>query len=137
MSGVTYLTNLRLVRYKDQRGGADFVLTHEFVVIVRVAGSLNGVRICVPAGFETDLNSVPRGFRWLVSVVDGIEGAIVHDFLYRVPGKHGRAWADEGLATMDKDQIGWLTRNVKWLGVRAGGWFTWRKMRRSDTTLGP
>lgn len=36
----------------------------------------------VPMGFETDLASVPRAFRNLVSKVDGIEASVIHDWLY-------------------------------------------------------
>jgi len=121
--GVVYLTGLYLQRDRKQRGTAIFVLSKEYRVVV------DGVTITVPAGFESDLNSVPRGFRWLVSVTDGIEGAIVHDYLYRIPNGHTRAWSDRVLRLMDKDNINWLQRNVKQLGVRAGGWWTWRQTR--------
>ena len=36
----------------------------------------------VPGGFETDLASVPRLLRSIVSKVDGIEASIIHDWLY-------------------------------------------------------
>lgn len=120
---VRYLTSLYLKRDKEQIGTAIFVLTKEYRVEVL------GHTITVPAGFTTDFSSVPRMFRWLVSVVDGLEGSVVHDFLYRIPGEHSRAFADDVLAAMDRDQMGWLRRNAKYLGVRAGGWYTWRQTR--------
>lgn len=121
---IKYLTDLHLVRYRDKRDNAQFVLSKEYRVVAF------GVTITVPAGFKTDFSSVPRGFRWLVSVTDGIEGSIVHDRLYRLPGTYTRSFADSVMEAMDRQQLGWFRRKSKWLGVRAGGWYTWRRARR-------
>ena len=119
------LTNLYLTRGRKQRGTANFVLSREFRV------SVFGHTITVPANFETDFSSVPRGFRWLVSVVDGIEGSIVHDFLYRI-GQDGidRELADKILTEIDKVSVKWYRRIPKLIGVRVGGWWTWHKARK-------
>jgi hypothetical protein len=70
-------TDLVLIR-KLERPSANtkFRLYRDFVV------DYSGWEIRVPKGFETDLASVPRFLRSLVSKVDGIEAAVVHDYLY-------------------------------------------------------
>lgn len=121
---IEYLTDLHLIRYREKRKGAQFILSREYRVVV------DGHLITVPAEFHTDLASVPRLFRGLVSVVDAIEGSIIHDFLYRIPGEHDRAWADKVLEAMAAEQgASWVRRKMMWLGVRAGGWYTWRQKR--------
>ena len=124
MADVVYLTPMLLARYQKQRGSAIFVTTHEFRVIVK------GITITVPAGFETDFGSVPRLVRWAVSVVDGLEGSLVHDFLYRVPGSHTRAWSDEVMTTLDIGQMAEWRREVKYQGVRAFGQPSWDNARK-------
>lgn len=54
------------------------------------------VAITVPAGFETDLASVPRVFRRWASPSDRswAAAAVVHDYLCALPGVSGRALAD-------------------------------------------
>lgn len=48
----------------------------------------SGDTICVPAGFVTDMASVPRVF-WNLCPPDGPWGkaAVIHDYLYRTGGK--------------------------------------------------
>jgi len=124
------LTNLYLMRGRKQRGTAIFVLSREFRV------SIFGHTITVPANFETDFSSVPRGFRWLVSVVDGIEGSVIHDFLYRIGHDNiDRDMADRILTEIDKESVKWYRRIPKWIGVRVGGAFTWNKARSNALGL--
>lgn len=124
ISNVTYLTRLDTYRDKEQHGTANFILSKEFRVVVF------GVTITVPAGFATDFNSVPRLFRWMVSRTDGVEGAVVHDYLYNTPDIYSRGWADDVLNEMDKDQINPIIRVVKNTGVRVGGWKRWNEVRK-------
>ena len=80
----------------------------------------------VPRGFVTDLGSVPRMFWWLVSPEEIIHGAIVHDYLYR--NQIGRRTAaDRLLYRSARRYIGPFRATVVWLGVRFGGYFTWRE----------
>lgn len=66
-------TDLVLVRRLERpRADTQFVLGADFIV---------GPYL-VPKGFQTDLASVPRAVRSLVSKVDGIEASVVHDYLY-------------------------------------------------------
>lgn len=70
-----------------------YCLTRSFEYHV---GALNsGIVISVPAGFVTDLASVPRLF-WSVFPPDGdyAKAAVIHDYLY-ASGQYSRLWADE------------------------------------------
>lgn len=79
------------------KGGATWSLAEPMEYHVGAEDSDTVVE--VPAGFETDLASVPWFGRWLVSSWKGTaRAAVVHDFLYSVVGRrvHGftRAQAD-------------------------------------------
>lgn len=71
-----FLTDLHLVRFKDRKGKAFATLSEEYRVEV------DGKTITVPAGFVTDLASVPRRLRGIVSLDRGVEAAVIHDYLY-------------------------------------------------------
>ena len=56
-----------------------------------VGSPTSDVVITVPANERTDLASVPRYLRWLLSTWQGTaRAAIVHDYLYRTGGEDGR-----------------------------------------------
>jgi len=99
--------------------------------------------ITVPAGFVTDLTSIPRAV-WSFYPPDGpwVKAAVIHDFLYYTKGTgewHGRVGisrltpytrkeADdilkEGMA--DRGISSW-EQGVIWTAVRAGGAGGWGK----------
>ena len=83
----------------------------------------------IPAGFVTDLASVPRAARWLIPKGRNESlGAVVHDFIYRghVPGIT-RAQADRlFLEIMEQSGVGWWRRQAIYRAVRAGGWASWK-----------
>jgi hypothetical protein len=79
--------------------------------------------VVIAAGFLTDFASIPRGL-WAIWPPTGPYGkaAVVHDWLYRTPGVATRADADRTLLeAMEVLQVGWLTRQVIYRGVRLGG----------------
>lgn len=101
-----------------------------------------GDLITVPAGFVTDLASIPR-WGWILLPPDGpwVKAAIVHDFLYATSGtaqwkrrRDGRARADpytraeaddvfkEALQNRGVDR---LRRLILWAAVRLGGGRGW------------
>lgn len=102
-------------------------------------------RITVPAGFVTDLASIPR-LVWSFYPPDGpwVKAAVVHDFLYDTQGDgrwngregvaralpYSRAEADgillEGMVARD---VGRWERLVIWLSVRLGGGRGWARAR--------
>jgi hypothetical protein len=88
-------------------------------------------KVIVPAGFQTDLDSVPRIplAYWLVKG-RAIKSAVLHDFLYRQ--QVGREYADSVmLAAMEEEGVGWIARRLIWAGVRAGG--SWAYEAKGET----
>ena len=88
-----------------------------------------GRAFIVPAGFITDLASIPRVFRWLFTGHGkSREPSVIHDFLYRQ--RHPRKQADKvfrealGVAGMSL-----MARQAMYLAVRSGGWVYYMKQR--------
>jgi len=84
--------------------------------------------ILVPAGFETDFASVPRGL-WNLFPPDGsyTAAAVVHDCLYR-EGVAKRAAADAVfLEAMVVTGTGRFTRICIWASVRLFGWMHYKR----------
>lgn len=93
--------------------------------------SESGESFVVPAGFRTDLASVPRGVPGLVRLLfrgplQTAHAAILHDWLYS-RGEVSRFEADrlfwEALRATGESRVGaWLM----WAGVRGFGWMAYR-----------
>jgi hypothetical protein len=93
---------------------------------------LAGVATTVPAGFVTDLASIPAALRWALDVNGrSRRAAVLHDWLYAL-GLCTRAEADETLrlALIAEGESPAAAR-VYWLGVRTGGWVAWNAHRRA------
>lgn len=91
--------------------------------------------LTVPAGYLTDLASVPR---WpLVYLSTGGYAAlpsILHDWLYEVPGDITRKQADQVFLDLMRelnDPPNAITRRLMYLGVRLGGRRAWRRYREA------
>lgn len=96
-----------------------------------------GLEILVPEGFVTDLASVPRGF-WnlLPPAGDYAPAAVVHDYLYRNQQVAGTALSRgeaDGimLEAMDALGVGWLSRYMIWIALRAAGGVAWDECTRA------
>lgn len=89
------------------------------------------VELCAPAGMLTDLASVPRPLRVWETGLDGtIPAAVIHDAIYRgFTGRElTRAQADEVFhEVMLMSGVRRSKSWAMWLGVRLGGWASWRK----------
>lgn len=90
--------------------------------------------IRAPKGFISDLASIPKGLRWLISVnEDHRQAAVIHDFLYSKKGEidffmFSRAEADEVfLYAMKVSGVSWWKRKLMFRAVRLGGWYRWSK----------
>ena len=119
-------------------GKRPWVLESECIYITEVEQACDvypmGV-IIIPAGYKTDLASVPRipGIYWRVGG-KAVLPSIVHDWLY----EHGdpalsRKAADEMfLEAMDdqQDPPWWTTRRIMYRAVRLGGGAAWSRYRR-------
>jgi len=89
--------------------------------------------LVVPAGFVTDLGSVPWWATWLVPRDDeGRPAYVLHDYHYRT-GQVSRRDADGILRrTLRERGYGRVRRWTAWAGVRLGGWVAWRRWRRIE-----
>jgi len=86
----------------------------------------------VPAGFITDLASIPVPLR-IIFKHGGPKAysAILHDFLYQRCTWKTRKEVDLlFLAAMEENGVGYIERTLIYRGVRAGGWLTWNKYRK-------
>lgn len=105
----------------------------------------SGQDIIVPAGFDTDFASVPRGL-WNLFPPDGdyVKAAVVHDYLYWTHYMNDRAMCDElffdGMEDLNgtveqvdgrelKYEISWAARHTIYRAVRAWGWTVWNKKK--------
>lgn len=109
--------------------GGRFVL----LAPLRYASDVLDTFITVPAGFETDLASIPRGLWNLIPKIGAYDApAVVHDYLYATNGIT-RAQADAVLYEA-MTEAG-VVRRMRWLiyaGVRLGGRRAWDTHRRRD-----
>ena len=87
----------------------------QFVVQVDAA------QIAVPAGYETDLASVPRlPLAYLIAGNRAPKSAVLHDFLYST--RAGRDYADHVFrAAMKAEGVNSFIAQLMYLGVRVGG----------------
>jgi len=110
-----------------------------------------GFTITVPAGFVTDLASVPR-WAWVLVPPDGpwVKAAIIHDYLYSTggtgiwkrhpasitrPTPYSRAEADAIMReAMENRGVGWFFCNLIYLAVRIGGGPGWQEDRAKVVT---
>jgi len=116
---VTFINEPRLHPVGTQ---GDWALDDDFYVRIEDDGGEDTpISITVPAGFATDLASVPRlpVVHWLFAG-RARRSAIVHDWLYEQ--RYPRQWADAVFrAAMQTEQVGFFHRWAMWAGVRIGG----------------
>ena len=82
----------------------------------------------VLAGFETDLASLPRFIKPVLSKLGKHQrAAVLHDYFYRNK-IGGKAWADRQMnEAMKGDGVSRWRRYVIMAGLLAGGWIGWNK----------
>ncbi len=88
--------------------------------------------ITVPQGFKTDFASVPGWLWWLVPPMGKYNrAAVVHDYLYK-KNRFSRLAADTIFDHLMRHLyvVRWR-RKAMYAGVRAWGWVTWRKYKKS------
>lgn len=124
------------LRFEDD-GGFPLTLIEPLVYV----SALLGGTIVVPAGFKTDLASIPRPLWAILPPIGKYDAAaVIHDALYQwgslEPQRAGhvvdRAQADAVLReAMTACRVRRTQRWAIYAGVRLGGAFTWRRYRRS------
>lgn len=113
----------------DADGGLPYTLVEPLLYV----SDLFGRSLLVPAGFKTDLASVPR-ILWNILPPFGSysSAAVIHDFLYQFNGV-SRVQADAILnEAMQVQNVGRWTRWTIWSGVRLGGWKPWNAYRAAQ-----
>jgi hypothetical protein len=125
----------------EDDGGLPFTLTQALTYVsdVFVEGQALAIgTLMVPAGFKTDLASIPRGLWNVLPPVGKYDrAAVVHDLLYqsgrvnglRLERRHADAVLNEA---MTASGVGRLTRWLVYAGVRVGGWAVWNKYRSKE-----
>lgn len=90
-----------------------------------------GEVITVPAGFDTDLASIPRIFHSVIPVNGKHRSpAIIHDYLYVVQDR-SRSEADAiFLEAMESVGVRWTQRQTMYWAVRVGGWLPWNQRKK-------
>mgnify|MGYP003494080227 CR=1 FL=1 len=92
--------------------------------------ALSGRTYGVPAGFITDLASIPALLRPLFNPNDsGRKAAVLHDSRYCIKSGTRKEADDLFLEALERCGVGFARRWAMYLGVRAGGWLYWNKRR--------
>ncbi|KZZ67825.1 hypothetical protein A3765_10550 [Oleiphilus sp. HI0130] len=91
--------------------------------------------IRVPVGFVTDLASIPKALRFLISQNEKHrKAAVLHDYLYYKKGNMDleiftRKECDQLFEqAMQNCGVNWLKRKTMYAGVRIGGWYAWSNL---------
>jgi hypothetical protein len=88
--------------------------------------------ITVPAGFITDLNSIPRPLWWVSTPADFPHTGVLHDFVYATH-RLSRADADHLYReALDAEGAHKFRRVTRWLTLRAFGWMAYRKHQKNE-----
>lgn len=122
----SFLTPIKTETLDD---GYHWKLLEKFVYDAGEIGSKDN--IIVPAGFITDMGSVPRIFWNILSPWGKASKAfILHDYLYSTE-KRSRLVSDAILLeAMEVLGVNWFQRKLIYNGVRMGGWIAWKKNRK-------
>lgn len=115
---VTFLNEPRLATFGN---GNEWTLVEDFYVSIDSEDGDTPVNFAIPAGFSTDLASVPRlPLMHMLFSGRARRSAILHDWLYVM--QYPRKWADDAFkAAMANEDVGPLSRWLMWAGVRLGG----------------
>lgn len=115
--------------------GRSLVLARDFRYVDVVDGK--PVDVLVPKGFQTDFNSTPRPMWVWFPPSECPEAGVIHDGLYRTPGKYSRGDIDRiHRRIMELKCERKSKRGAAWLGIRLGGWVPWGKYRRAEEVKG-
>lgn len=99
----------------------------QWSVLQGITVTWRGGRVVVPAGFETDLSSIPEWARGLIPQVGRHNTpSVVHDWCYATRWRGDRAASDRlFLELMRLHGVPWLRRRLMFAAVRAFGGGEW------------
>ena len=90
--------------------------------------------VTVPMGFDTDFSSIPSLLMPVLGDYRKFDVAgVIHDFAYRVGvprRKADRMWRI--IARSGDEQVGKVRGFLGWAGLRVGGWWAYRRLRRHE-----
>lgn len=117
-----FLSRLVMENASDQDDGR-WVLVQPLLY----QSDIGNLQVIVPAGFQTDLASVPRlPLAYLLTGGRANEAAVIHDFLYTTH-QVDRRTADAVLREASTvTGVPTVVRWLMWAGVRAFGWSHWK-----------
>lgn len=109
-----------------------------------------GILVVVPAGFQTDFNSVPRPLWGYFPPWQYPEAGVVHDWLYKYPDRYSLPklkappFSPPALSRQQVDDIHrrildlkgcrWTKRQVAYAALRVGGWKPWNRYREGSNS---
>lgn len=99
---------------------------------------VDGERIRIPAGAETDFSTIPAFGRVLVRWSKVDVAGVVHDWLYQTGGTT-RARADAVwrlVALAGEHRANAFQAWTGWAGLRLGGWYVWDRYRQDYPSEG-
>jgi hypothetical protein len=89
----------------------------------------------IPAGFKTDIDSIPRWIPFLFAILKhrAIEASVLHDYLYSI--KYDRAQADLFYRqAMKVTKVNPFIREMIYTGVRLFGWIWYDRVGKESST---
>ncbi len=93
---------------------------------------VNGILYTIPEGFETDLGSVPKAFRWIIGTHQKkTVGYTIHDFFYRtIIEGIDRKFADSVMKEVfNIYKVGKVKTSLIYRVLRLTGWKAWNSYR--------
>jgi Protein of unknown function (DUF1353) len=96
-------------------------------------GEVGGEKIMVPAGFMTDLGSVPQILWNLIPPIGKpLRGYVLHDWLYSAQPYTRKKSDDILLEAMGVAGVNSMKRWAIYLGVRMGGGYAWDENKQKN-----
>lgn len=120
---MSHFLNALILEPEDD--GVNWVVKEDFDYDI---GEIGGEKIIVPAGFRSDLGSVPQIFWNLIPPIGKpLRGYILHDWLYSCQ-TFSRFMSDNILLeAMEVAGVGYFKRITIYFAVRLFGWVAWKK----------
>lgn len=98
-------------------------------------GNYTILGITIPAGFKTDIDSIPRYIPFLYAILKhrAVEASVLHDYLYAIGQDRKQADLTYKQA-MKLTQVHPAIREVIYTGVRLFGWIWYDRTSKESST---
>lgn len=133
---VLFIEDCILRRKVEELDGHNFYIFGRYqvhILVTHETGDWYEFNLTIPGGFATDLMSIPRGFRNLISKLDGVEASVIHDFLYSTHAMERKA-ADRILySALKRSKISRFKAFIAYhCGVKPFGWYVYNNKTDLD-----